>query len=44
MDMIRSMISNSNFSLSLWNEALKTTIYVLYRVPSKAILKTSFKL
>ena len=40
MDMVRSMISNSNFPLSLWSEALKTVVYILNRVPSKIVPKT----
>lgn len=38
MDMIRSMVSNSELPLSLWNEALKI-MYVLNRVPTKTIIK-----
>jgi transposase InsO family protein len=44
MDMVRSMISNSQLPLFLWSEALKTTVYVLNRVSSKAIPKTPFEL
>ena len=44
MDMVRSMISNSSLPLSLWGEALKTAIYILNRVPSKAVPKTPFEL
>ena len=44
MDMVRSMISNSQLPLSLWSEALKTTVYVLNWVPSKAVIKTPFEL
>ncbi|KAH9667906.1 hypothetical protein KPL70_021226 [Citrus sinensis] len=44
MDMVRSMISNSNLPLSLWSEALKTAVYVLNRVPTKAVPKTPFEL
>ncbi|KAL6328058.1 hypothetical protein AAG906_033328 [Vitis piasezkii] len=43
-DMVRSMVSNSNLSLSLWSEAIKTTTYVLNRVPTKAVPKTPFEL
>ena len=38
MDMIRSILSNSKLSLSLWMYALKTAVYLLNRVPSKAVL------
>lgn len=44
MDMVRSMISNSNLPLSLWSEALKTAVYILNRVPTKAVPKTPFEL
>ena len=43
-DMVRSMISHSSLPESLWGEALKTTIYILYRVPSKADNKTPYEL
>jgi len=36
MDMVRSMLSNSKLSLSLWMYALKTAIYLLNRVPSNS--------
>ena len=35
-DMIKSMISHSTLSESLWGEALKTSAYILNRVPTKA--------
>ena len=44
MDMIRSMLSNSKLPRSLWNEALKTVVYILNRVPTKAVPKTPFEL
>lgn len=43
-DMVRSMIDNSNISLPLWSEALKTIVCILNRVSFKAMSKTSFKL
>jgi hypothetical protein len=43
MDMVRSMISRSSLPLSLWSEALKTTVYILNRVPSKSVPKTPFE-
>jgi len=43
-EMVRSMISNTNLSLSLWIEALKTATYLLNRVPTKAVSKTPFEL
>ncbi|CAJ2671288.1 unnamed protein product [Trifolium pratense] len=44
LDMVRSMLSNSNLPKSLWNEALKTAVYILNRVPSKVVPKTPFEL
>ena len=42
--MVRSMISYSTLSISLWMEALKTTIHILNRVPSKSVSKTPYEL
>ena len=42
--MVRSMLSSSNLPKSLWTEALKTTVYILNRVPTKAVQKTPFEL
>ncbi|RYE18823.1 MAG: hypothetical protein EOP45_13560 [Sphingobacteriaceae bacterium] len=44
MDMVRSMLSNSSLPKSLWMHALKTAVYLLNRVPSKAVPKTHFEL
>jgi hypothetical protein len=44
MDMVRSMLSNSSLPISLWMEVLKTAVYLLNRVPSKAVAKTHFEL
>jgi len=44
MDMVRSMISNSSVYVSLWKYALKTFMYLLNRVPSKAVQKKPFEL
>ena len=38
-DMVRSMISHSTLPESLWGEAIKTAVYILNRVPSKAVAK-----
>ncbi|RVW26317.1 Retrovirus-related Pol polyprotein from transposon TNT 1-94 [Vitis vinifera] len=35
LDMVRSMLSNSKLPRFLWTEALKTTVYILNRVPTK---------
>ena len=39
-DLMRSMISHLSLPKSLWGEALKTIVYILSRVPSKAVSKT----
>ena len=44
MDMVRSMMSSTNVPNSLWSEALKTAMYILNRVPSKAVPTTPFEL
>ncbi|RDX64212.1 hypothetical protein CR513_57263, partial [Mucuna pruriens] len=43
-NMVRSMISHSSLPESLWGEALKTIIYIINRVPTKAVNKTLYKL
>ena len=43
-DMVRSMISHSNLPKSLWGEALKTAVYILNRVPTKATTKNPLEL
>ena len=44
VDMVRSMLSNSNLPNFLWTGTLKTTVYILNRVPTKAVPKTPFEL
>ena len=44
MDMVRSMTSSTNVPNFLWSEALKTAMYILNRVPSKAVPTTPFEL
>ncbi|WVZ07573.1 hypothetical protein V8G54_020919 [Vigna mungo] len=44
MDMVRSMLSHSNIPLSLWMHSLKTVVYLVNRVPSKAVSKTPYEL
>ena len=43
-DMCRSMIAHTTLSKSLCNEALKTVVYLLNRVPSKTITKIPYEL
>ena len=40
MDMVRSMLSNSSLHVLLWMYALKTVMYLLNRIPCKAVQKT----
>ena len=44
MDMVGSMISYSTLQLSLWMEALKTTIHILNKVSRKSVPKTPYEL
>ncbi|KAK1411311.1 hypothetical protein QVD17_37858 [Tagetes erecta] len=44
MDMVRSMMANSNLALFLWTEALKTAVHILNRVPSKSVPKTPYEI
>ncbi|RVX20257.1 Retrovirus-related Pol polyprotein from transposon TNT 1-94 [Vitis vinifera] len=44
LDMVRSMLSSSKLPKFLWTEALKTAVYILNRVPTKAVPKTPFEL
>ena len=44
MNMVRSILSHSSLPLFLWMHALKTTMYILNRVPSKAVPKTPFEM
>ena len=43
MDMVRSMRSKTKLPQCLWTETLKTTVYILNRIPTKAISKTPFE-
>ncbi|KAJ9685151.1 hypothetical protein PVL29_017257 [Vitis rotundifolia] len=44
LDMVRSMLSSSKLPKFLWIEALKTAVYILNRVPTKAVPNTPFEL
>jgi hypothetical protein len=44
MDMVRSMLSYFTLPISLWMDALKTTIHILNRVPSKSVPKTPYEM
>jgi len=43
-DMVRSMISHSTLPESLWGEVIKTTAYILNRVPTKVAIKIPYEL
>lgn len=42
--MVRSIVGNTNQPEFLLGEALKTAVYILNRVPSKAVPKTPFEI
>ena len=44
VDMVRSMLSNSNLPKFLWTDALKMTVHILNRVPTKVVPKAPFEL
>jgi hypothetical protein len=44
MDMVRSMLSYSTLSISLWIGTLKTDVHLLNQVSSKSMPKTSYEL
>lgn len=41
---MRSMMSMGNLPEFLWDDTLKTSLYILNRVPSKSLPKTPFEL
>ena len=43
-DIVRSMVSHSTLSESLWGKAFKIVAYILNRVPTKVVAKTSYEL
>ena len=43
MDMVRSMRNNSKLPQYLWTETLKTVVYILNQVLTKAVSKTPFE-
>ncbi|KAJ9558377.1 hypothetical protein OSB04_012991 [Centaurea solstitialis] len=44
LEMVRSMMSHANLPVSLWTYAFRMAVYILNRVPSKAVPKTPFEL
>ena len=44
LDMVRSMMSQSDLPLSFWGFALETAALTLNRVPSKSVVKTPYEM
>ena len=44
LDMVRSMMSQSDLPLLFWGYALETTTFTLNSVPSKSIVKTPYEM
>lgn len=44
LDMVRTMLSSSKLTNSLWIESLKMTMHILNRVSTKKVPKTPFEL
>ena len=44
LDMVRSMMSQSDLPLSFWGYALKIVAFNLNRVPSKSVVKTPYEM
>ena len=44
LDMVRSMMSRTDLPISFWGYALQTVVFLLHRIPSKALEKTPYEL
>ena len=44
LDMVRSMMSQTNLPISFWDYALETAAFILNQIPSKAVEKTPYKI
>ena len=44
LDMVRSMMSQSDLPLSFWGYSLETAAFTLNRVPSKSVGKTPYEI
>ena len=44
LDMVRSMMSQTDLPISFWGYALETAAFILNRVPSKAVEKTPYEI
>ena len=43
-EMVRAMLNYSTLPVTLWGEALRTTVHILNKVPTKSVLKTPYEL
>lgn len=44
LDMVWSMMAQTNLPISFWGDASLTTVYILNKVPSKSVTSTPFEL
>ena len=44
LDMVRSMMSQTDLPISFWGYALETAAFILNRIPSKAVQKTPYEM
>jgi hypothetical protein len=44
LDMVRSMMSQTDFLLSFWGYALETTMFTLNIVPTKSVERTPYEI
>ena len=44
LDMVQSMMSQSDLPISFWGYALETVAFLLNRIPSKSVKKTPYKI
>ena len=44
LDMVQSMMSQSDLPISFWGYALETAVFILNRVPTKAVGKTTYEI
>jgi hypothetical protein len=44
LDMVRSMMSQTDFLLSFWGYAFETAAFILNRAPTKSVERTSYEI
>jgi transposase InsO family protein len=44
LEMVRSMMVQTNLPITFWGDALLTAVYILNRVPSKSVSSTPYEL